>query len=328
MSYDGIGRQLTLTSSDNSIHYRYHYNIFDEVVKITDCLADTSTYRDYDVSRQINHEELANGLEFKYQYDLLQRPTQVILPDGSGVEYSFNAAALYEVRRVSGDKVLYTYRESDHSLVGLPRTVDLPGNNGQIHYAYDAQDRCVSIESNSWNQRVPADGYDKSGNLRAFSAGTSSDSPSGAMDYSFEYNDLYQLKSERGHVEHKYETDSLANRLLKDDLVHELNSLNQLLLRGNEQFSYDLNGNLIQRSYTDGRVVAYEYDALDRLVKVVTSSTEICYTYDAFHRRLTRSELGQPTQNYLYQGQEEIGVYQDGKITQLKLHNRGSVLLR
>ena len=58
-------------------------------------------------------------------------------------------------------------------------------------------------------------------------------------------------------------------------------------------------------------------------MKVVTSSTEICYTYDAFHRRLTRSELGQPTQNYLYQGQEEIGVYQDGKITQLKLHNRG-----
>ncbi|WP_068466632.1 RHS repeat-associated core domain-containing protein [Candidatus Protochlamydia phocaeensis] len=312
--YDAEGRMKSMRSSDGTLWYIYDYNRSNQIVKVTDLIHQTATERAYDSLGQVIGEKLGNGLNLAYCFDRAGRARFVILPDQTGIEYVYNALDLKEIHRLKEGKRLYSHIESFHNLSGLTTEAQLVGQNGGIHYQYDALNRCTGIQADALRQSVPAGGYDAAGNLRQYQAQ--------GLDYSFQYDDLYQIKAEAGHVQHTYQNDSLANRRLKDGQVHVLNALNQLIQRGEEHYSYDANGNLIQRK-TGTETTSYTYDALDRLVQVSKEGMVIRYAYDAFNRRLTKRQEGRPDQHFFYQGQEEIGAWENGAITELKLLSKG-----
>jgi RHS repeat-associated protein len=165
--------------------------------------------------------------------------------------------------------------------------------------------RCTSIQTPSFNQNVPSDGFDASGNLLKFERQQ--------IPYTFSYDDNFQLNSEKGHVEHTFAFDSVSNRTTCDLEKYSHNALNQQLQKGNEKLEYDLNGNLIKKGDTE-----YSYDSFDRLTAVTCNGVTTTYTYDSFNRRMTK-QCQDEEELFLYQGQDEIGKWIDGKCQELCL---------
>ena len=126
--------------------------------------------------------------------------------------------------------------------------------------------------------------------------------PSSSQAVTFAYDSLGQL-TEDG--EHTYSYDSHYNRHSQDSLPIETDDLNQL-----RSWEYDLDGNPYEK---EGITLAY--DALDRLIAVeLPDHSQITYTYDPFHRRLTKT-LPDKTIRYLYDGNDEIGFEEDGQLS-------------
>lgn len=290
-TYDPLGRLATLKSSDESISYTYVYDKLDQVREVRDKIAKTTTIRNYDALCQLEKETLANGLTLNYTYDRIGRIETIHLPDQCTIDYVYNGVDLKEIKRKG-----YSHRNLSHTQSGEITRTKPPGKNGEIAYEYNALRRCTKINARSFQQEIPIDGFDDVGNLLQFS--------SQGNAYNFTYDDHYHLQSEKGHVEHTYLFDSLANRIEKDKEVHEHNALNQLV---NEKLHYDPNGNLIKHAGAH-----YTYDALDRLIRAEVNGTVTNYTYDPFNRRLSKNQ-----ELFVYQGQEEIGSWVNNAFQEL-----------
>ncbi len=81
------------------------------------------------------------------------------------------------------------------------------------------------------------------------------------------------------------------------------------VLRGGDHSNViSLLDNLIQDDSS-----SYRYDALDRLIEVKNGEKLTAYTYDSFHRRLSKLHEGTIT-HFLYHEQNEIGASVNGLI--------------
>lgn len=290
--YDLYGRLSRFFGTN--FDYQYLYNKNHLPTEIKDLKTNTSTYRTYDALGSITEEILGNGLHSSYVYDPLSRVTQLILPDQTTIDYTYNEAHLKTITRHG-----YTHSYDEFDTTGLLLKSTLP-NRETISYAYDVLNRPQFITSNHFQQTDFT--YDKKGNLLKDSLNK--------IKRAFSYNELYHLTSENDHI---YKTDSLANRLTKDNASYQINALNQLLNDSACTYAYDRNGNLSQKK--QGSVVThYSYDDLDRLVAVEKNHEKTTYSYDAFNRRLTKNST-----LYLYHGQNEIGAVVDNEIVELRL---------
>lgn len=312
-TYNARGLLDSLSSSDGSISYRYRYNKKDRPVQIFD--SNGCTERSYDALGNMTNETLANGMKFSYTYDSLNRPKRLLIPDGSAIEYRYDAFYLRGVDRIVEDTVRYSHEYEAYDLSGNLLQTRLAQQSGAIQYLYDPLGRTTQISSTQWEERAFL--YDAVSNLTQYQ----SRDPQGEVSHNFQYDALYRLISESGVSTHTYLSDSLHNRVSKDDHSYSLNALNQLLDQGGKQYSYDLNGNLIKLQ-KEGEVVEYQYDALDRLIAVIKEKESIFYTYDSFNRRLSK-KINDEIEEYLYYGQNEIGSTQNGKIVALRLLGLG-----
>ncbi|MGE5196803.1 MAG: RHS repeat-associated core domain-containing protein [Anaerolineae bacterium] len=78
-------------------------------------------------------------------------------------------------------------------------------------------------------------------------------------------------------------------------------------------YSYDSLGRL-QTTQTEDLLTITEYDALDRLIAIETPSVRYEFTYDAWHRRLSKTIIrGQEKKTlfFLYDEKNEIGAYDE-----------------
>ena len=170
--------------------------------------------------------------------------------------------------------------------------------------------RIVSQKAPHWETSHT---YDAVGNLVSRELTDSQ----GSLNYTYTYDDLYQLSSETGHVSHTYAHDSLQNRIAKNNQPYSVNHLNQLLRQNDSSYTYDLNGNLT--AFTQGgEETDLTYDALDRLIEVKKNGRIIQYRYDSFHRRTSKIDNGTMT-DYLYLKDNEIGSIVDRGITELRV---------
>ena len=282
----------------------------DQATRVIDVKLGQETERFYNSLGELETEKLGNGLKLEYAYDQASRICQVRLPDQTGIEYVYDAVYLKEIHRLVNNKRTYAHIDQKHSLSGQIIQSKPPGNHDEVHYGYDLVGRCTKISSKPFNQHIPNEGFDAAGNLRQFVIQDTA--------YTFTYDDLYQLTSEKGHEAHTYASDSLSNRITKDGEVHVHNALHQLLQKGKERFTYDLNGSLIQRN-CEGKTITYNYDALDRLIEVTQEGVRTTYIYDPFNRRIAKKQEGKEEQLFIYQGQEEIGVWSEGALQELRL---------
>ena len=303
-TYDGFGRLKTCTSSDQTIDYVYEYNLLDQVMCVLDRVSGKATNRQYENGLLVK-ESLANGLSLSYTYDRTERARTITFPNGTGVEYLYNPVDLKEIHRLFDGKRTYAHTDVEHSLSGQIKKAQPPGNCGAVAYQFDPLDRCVSIKSSAFSQKIPVDGFDAAGNLLKFDMQK--------ISYAFTYDDHYQLKSEKGHTCHVYSFDSLSNRTSKDEVANQYNSLNQLVKTGKETLHYDSKGNL-----TNNGPYEYSYDALDRLTQVRRNGSVTTYSYDSFNRRLSKTVDGEE-ELFLYQGQDEIGCWKGGVCKEIRL---------
>lgn len=307
-TYNPHGILETFHSSDNTFSYSYLYNASGNPTNIIDHIQNAVTERMYDENGRMAIETLANGLKIQYAYDRLGRPKQIILPDNSEVNYQHDGLFLRQVERKGYIHQYLTYDTSGKLLEeqlcdGTP-----------VRYRRDILGRLKSVNSSKTHTDDYV--YDECGNLLGY---TKENKP-----YRFAYDDLYQLKEEDGCESHQYTNDSLYNRVKKDDCHYKLNSLNQVLHDGINQYTYDYNGNLIREE--GAQTTDYSYDALDRLISVTKSDEKVTYQYDSFNRRLSKTLIksGQEiTTLFFYQGQDETGAMRNGKIVELRVLGTG-----
>lgn len=314
-TYDALGRLHRVYSSGSeeeaAIDYEYHYNRNHQLLTVHDKKQQQKTERQYDTQGQLTAELLGNGQQLRYTYDRGGRVTLLTLPDNSTIQYTYDAHFLRKVQRGP-----WTHHYLEYDQAGNPLEAQLPGNAGKLLHEVDLLSRTKALISDQWQERDIT--YDAVGNLTSLEYQDSA----GVVPCTFAYDSWYQLKQESGLVNHTYTNDSLYNRLTQDAISYSHNALYQLLQAGEENYSYDLNGNLTKKE-TASSSVEFTYDALDRLITVTTPQQKVRYTYDSFNRRLRKQVYQAGTlvkeENYLYQGQNEIGSLENDKLTSLRI---------
>ncbi|MBS0655023.1 MAG: hypothetical protein JSR46_04540, partial [Verrucomicrobia bacterium] len=315
-SYDALGRLLRLSSSDGSVAYAYTYDLHNNPLEVKDEVNDIVTIRSYDAWDRVLTDGVEGVFAQAFTYDEVGRLTSVVGPDNSVVTYGYDKTHLRTITRSSA-KGTYQHRYDKFDLRDNVLHSTLIGAAGEIGYEWDKKGRNTKIASKHFSQEIPADGFDAAGNLRKFS----SVDPVGTLDCEANYDDLYQLTEESGVQSHSYSNDSLSNRKSKNGWEYYVDNANKLVSDSVENYVYDQNGNMIEKR-SDYRVVYYDYDALDRLVRVIDNGSVITYTYDYLHRRIARSKTGrdgdgdgnengnEDAEYFLYMGCREVGLYE------------------
>ncbi len=307
--YDPNGNLEKLASSDGSIAYNFKYNALNQLTSTADLTNNTTTVRTFDPKGRVLTEKLANNLNLTNSYDLQGRRTKLTLPHNNCIIYTYDAIHLREVsRHDASETALYTHIYEEYDLSHHLLSQQLISNLGVVTYSISPLGKREAIDCSFFSQHVVS--YDPVGNITALATQS--------QTTTYTYDDLYQLTQENGPLSHSYAYDSHFNRLQKDDQTYVLNALNQL-----SNVEYDANGN--PRLAVDAK---YTYDALDRLTCIETPSQRFVFTYDSFHRRLTKTIYEQThgvwqcinQYFYFYDGQNEIGSTDaNGKITQLRV---------
>ncbi|NGX46118.1 MAG: putative deoxyribonuclease RhsC, partial [Chlamydiae bacterium] len=307
-SYDSLDNHTELHSSDGTIHYKYSYNLNSQLLSSRDAIQNTTTYRQLDDHGNILTETLANGLTLHNSYDSQGRRTHLRLPDDTLIEYSYDSLHLRQVTAL-GHAASYTYDPSGNLLY-----------RGEATYQYDKIDRPTELITPYFMQTAC---YDLRGNIVEMEK----------EDHiqTLSYDDLSQLTAEQNHT---YDYDSHYNRLSKDQKNYTSNTIHSLVAAGNTTYTYDPNGNPTTQT-TPTEATHYQYDALDRLIAVTRDDLRTTFTYDSFHRRLTKTVHENDTlllhHRYLYDGQKEIGaVTTNGEILELRilgLNERDTLLI-
>ncbi len=157
--YDSLGRLESYCSSDGTIHYTYTYDNNHNLLSVIDRCNDTITLRTYDAYNQLTSKLLANGLELHYAYDNLGRLLDVDLPDKTGIDYTYDAAYLRNVRRRSNTPYEHLYTRYDLSGNLMQEMTPC----GQVSYQWNALNQPQAIRSAHFTETIES--YDAVGNL-------------------------------------------------------------------------------------------------------------------------------------------------------------------
>ncbi len=301
-AYDNFCRLKELISSDGTIHYRYIYDLNDNLLKTEDLIQNTSTTRSYDSLNRLILEKQATDNLISYTYDNSDRLKSMQFQQEK-IIYLYSPTNLTHASRYHNEKLLYEFKQEMDS-DDNPTRQELP-NNVNLCYQWDALGRCASISSKVFQQSFT---YNSVGNITE----TLVSDPLGTYKTDFSYDDLNQITLENGIFENIYVFDSLNNRKSKNNALSTTDHLNRLLNDSQNLYSVDKNGNRISKND-----IQYTYDALGRLIKVSLPEDTITYTYDSFSRRMQQSNNTETVQ-YLYQFDTEIGSLVDGKIQEFR----------
>lgn len=324
--YDMLGRVLRFSSSDRTFNYLYSYDTANRIIMIKDEFTGLATQRVYS-GKNIVQETLENGLTFSHLLDRQGRRIQMTLPDGSSVRNDYDAAYLRAVHRYSADsQKMYSHLYSNYDLSGKLMTAEMIGGLGKITYTYDEKQQCISCNSPYWSQAI----LENSCNGKITEVHTHD--PSGDIVSNYDYDSSRQLTQESGPFTHKYSYDSFSNRISKNDVSNTFDAQNRLIADGTSVYSYNGNGCLTE-SRSSSKKSNFEYDALNRLTRVIQANEAVQYTYDAFNRRLSKTILTLSsdgfwnpikTLRYLHDGANEIGlVDEEGRIVEFRVLGNG-----
>ena len=251
------------------------------------------------------------------RFDAMNRVSQVIYPDGTALDYEYDAGGL--LQRIPGivDKIEYTPAN---------QRANITYANGVVSsYGYDARLRLTALDARRGSEPLQALGYtfDGASNLRSMvdTRAAAGGLPS-AQTQTFDYDALYRLTSATGvYGQIDYGYDAIGNLVRKtstgtpDTPNQNLGELrygengagpHALTSAGDVTYRYDANGNLV----SDGRR-SYTWNAKDQLVATDMGSTQTSYTYNAEGQRVRQAvRLGAAVSSTLYVG-ENVEVRDD-----------------
>ena len=241
-----------------------------------------------------------DGKKVSYTYGEAGKRTSLIYPDGKTVHYGYNALCrLAEVRE--GDATI-CYQYDD-----LGRLSEKSFSNGiKSSYEYDERGLLASLVHR--DREGILDAYSYRYDLMANKTGIIKERrglPEESGSYTYGYDALGRLESvaKDGEVLRKYGYDAYGNRtsLIEGGNVknYSYNALNQLICETDmtpegkmeEQFSYDMRGNLIQVLLNGKIKNQYAYGALNRLEWAKNAAGEEAeYIYNGLGHRVGRTE--------------------------------------
>jgi len=196
----------------------------------------------------------------QYQYDALNRLTQVMDWNNLTTKYTYDAAG---------------------NLLGA-----LNPNNTTAAYSYDGANRLLNIINRNATQVLSGYGYvlDKVGNrieVESYNEGIQQ----------YRYDKLYRLagwtNAQRETTQWIY--DGVGNRLQQVGpqgvLTYSYDAADEMLAAGTTTFTYDGNGNQLTK-VSGGTTTNYSWDALNRLTGVVAGGNSTQYQYDGDGNRV------------------------------------------
>lgn len=335
----GCGQLQTITNALGQTVTYSSYNAYGQPLAITDAngVVTTLTYdaRQRVLSRTVGGETTA----FAYTpTGLLQ---QVVLPDGSAVQYGYDVVSrLTQIQDADGNRVVYTLDSSGNRTAGnvydsgntLRRTRTSTFNElNQLYqdikaantaevttkYTYDGNGNRVTVHGPM--MRITTNRYDALNRLTQ-----SIDAIGGVISYAYDANgNQTQVTDPRNLV-----TSYIYNGF--SDLTQVVSPDSGIAI-----YSQDAAGNLTSRTDARGQNVTYQYDALNRVTVASYSDQTLSYVYDTSangNGRLSSGSDAAHGLSYSYDAQgritgktQAIGAqsktvnysYSSGRLTQL-----------
>ena len=241
--------------------------------------------------------------------DKMGRRTKLTYPDNSCIKYEYDAMSRLTCIKNDGNDVLAQYSYDQLSR----RTLVTLGNDANAVYEFDIANRLTKLANDFNDISEPNtivfdyNDYDNVGNRLSMKVDDTD-------EHSYAYDKLYQLTAVNypDDTTLMYYYDSLGNRTEVTNggtADYSSNNLNQYTEVGdNDDFSYDLNGNL-----TNDGTYKYYYDYENRLTDVNDQSNNrvASYKYDFAGRRIKRTVYGETDKitEYCYDGDQIIDEY-------------------
>ena len=320
--YNQLGELARLHSSDLTIDYLYFYDKSYDLTCIKDQILHTETNRSISSAGLLLQETQGNGLSTSRKYDSFNRLTHLILPDHSYVEYEYKDNYLNRIKRKTNFEAEYTHSYEERNSLGHVVKEKLAGDLGEQFRTYNSEGYLENKTSPYWSENIV---YDPKTTQIAY---LDIKSASGHSTKEFYYDENLQLTHEISHDRtDTFTYDWLGNRISHNDKPSIYNNLLQLVDHENTPHIYDANGNLIE-TYLNNHPVHLSYDALDRLIELRDEEFTYKYTYDSFHRRLSKVCMQSDGTTlwekfYLYNGLNEIGVVENNNIVELRMLGEG-----
>ncbi|MGR3952319.1 MAG: hypothetical protein QRY74_05440 [Chlamydia sp.] len=277
--YDRRSRLARIFSSDGTGDYSYDLN--SNPVEVRDRIHSSAQTYSYDGwNRKVG--ETSDGASVNFSYDAIGRLTEYALPNRLSVTYLYEALLSKVVRQDSSNREVYSHSYNSYNLEKNLLESSLIGSLGTASFSWDALSRNISTTTPYWSEELKS--FDAVGNLKE----SSITDAVGKANYTYSYDDLYQVIKETGPFNGSFIHDSLSNRREKGNSKYQLNDLNQLMSDGEMLFFYDKNGNPVEMQKGKS-TLKLRYDAFDRLINVDRTGEFLYeYRYDAFYRRLQK----------------------------------------
>jgi len=253
-TYDANGNALTVTNPNANVTT----NIYDALNRLTSTQdgAGITVQKTYDPVGNVTSVIDGKGQTTSFQYDGLGRNTAITNAPGASTTYTY-------------DGVNKTGRTDARGWITL--------------YGYDGQNRLTSSTSQSNPTDNRGYAYDVVGNLLA----VAEPNKGGIANVAYTYDPMNRVETETsGGVTHAYQYDLAGNRIVtlyggtqrlmesSYDALNRLTSINERLYGQSPQngrvtsYSYDLAGNVIEKTLPNGDQVTMTYDALNRVGSV------------------------------------------------------------
>lgn len=313
--YNKEGSLKTFTKPDGSQRHYTYDNLgrvtndgvnqykYDEYTRLTTVEQDDKklsfTYDGFNRITAVTYNDFANN-NVRYSYDDNGNVTALTYPDGKTVRYEYDGLnRLTAMTDWKGQTIRYTYDRDSR----LTRT-DYP-NGMHTAYTYDAGGRLTEKKT------VLRDGTDVAG-------------------YGFEFDKL-------GNIVKQTETAPYQEPIVSNETTeYSYNEANRIQRAGNIDFTFDKNGNTLQRGNEH-----YAWDVADRLTKA--DETTIIYdplgnirrygntryitNPDGIGHIIAEADLnGDPKNYYLHGAGLEARITRDGRTAYYVSDVRGSVV--
>jgi RHS repeat-associated protein len=263
----------------------YKYNGAGDVVEATLYDSNGNIYDDYQYTYDNKGNittVVSNAGTTSYYYDELNQLIKEVRPDGTTIEYTYDANGNRLTKKVTQGQTVtttnYTYDDADQltAVNGTANTYDANGNltsDGQRTYTYDAENRLTSVKDSLGNT-IASFTYYSNGLRKTMTTA------SGTITFHYDEN---------GNV--VYETDQNNNVVAS--------------------YTYDSENRPVSMT-RGGTLYFYQYNAHGDVVALTNASGTVVatYTYDAFGNLL--SSTGTVVNPYLYAGyryDQETGLY-------------------
>lgn len=322
-TYDLLGRTMTESSQRHATTLSYGY---DEASNRASLSIDGTLFLEYDYDglSRLWHVR-RGGKVFELGYDELSRRTSLSFPNGVMTTYGFDPNGMSRLTNLDithgGDTVAQFKYSYDDAGNRTRKETDALAED----YGYDALDRLRSVERPGLARRFGYDAvgnrtaedvngnvrttiYDDSNRLQSRGAGGSVAVAGTVNESAFVTVDgkaTRALPGFRFEGEKEVAPGSNPFTVVATDLAGNVTSQAYSLdvpEHSDYQSTYDGNGNLETRHDLDGTVWRYEWDAENRLTRVLRNGVETArFAYDPLGRRVEKVTGGMTTA-YIYDG--------------------------